>query len=276
MLNSYYLSSRKSHDKNTIVNLGSVDGKAVIVGNGKPVIIAGPCVLEDEKSAVNLALKLKETGVNTFRAMLFKPRTSPYSFQGIDKAGIPILKKIKQITGLILVTEVREIAEAEAVAGYTDVFQIGTRNMSNFNLLKQVGKLQKPVLLKRGMGATIEELLCAAEYVLAEGNQNVILCERGIRTFENYTRFTLDISAVPAVKELSHLPIIVDPSHATGRRSLVLPLAKASIAAGADGIMLEVHEHPAESKSDPEQAITPDELKVFFDEFVSSTMQYKH
>lgn len=276
MLNSYYLSSRKSHDKNTIVNLGSVDGKAVIVGNGKPVIIAGPCVLEDEKSAVNLALKLKETGVNIFRAMLFKPRTSPYSFQGIDKAGIPILKKIKQITGLILVTEVREIAEAEAVAGYTDVFQIGTRNMSNFNLLKQVGKLQKPVLLKRGMGATIEELLCAAEYVLAEGNQNVILCERGIRTFENYTRFTLDISAVPAVKELSHLPIIVDPSHATGRRSLVLPLAKASIAAGADGIMLEVHEHPAESKSDPEQAITPDELKVFFDEFVSSTMQYKH
>ena len=261
MDSSYFLSSRKSHNENTVVKIGSIDGEDVFVGSGKPVVIAGPCVLEDEQTSIGLALKLKQIGVKIFRAMLFKPRTSPYSFQGMDRAGIPILKKIKQATGLILVTEVREIAEAEATAPYTDVFQIGTRNMSNFNLLKQVGKMQKPVLIKRGMGATIEELLCAAEYILAEGNQNVILCERGIRTFENYTRFTLDISAIPAVKELSHLPIIADPSHASGKSSLVIPLAKASIAAGADGVMIEVHEHPSQSKSDPEQAITPKELE---------------
>jgi 3-deoxy-7-phosphoheptulonate synthase len=249
-MHPYFLASRNYKNQNTVINVGSVDGFEVNVGGDEPVFIAGPCSIEDEESALQLALKLKHFGVKIFRAMIFKPRTSPYSFQGLDTAGIPVLKSLKSKT------------EADAAFGYTDIFQIGTRNMSNFNLLKHVGGLNKPVILKRGMGSTIEELLCAAEYILAQGNQDVILCERGIRTFETYTRFTLDISAVPAIKELSHLPVIIDPSHASGKSSLVAPLSRAGLAAGADGVMIEVHEHPEISKSDGSQAIKPEQLSA--------------
>lgn len=261
-MHPYFLASREYKNQNTVINVGSVDGFEVNIGGDEPVFIAGPCSIEDEESALQLALKLKQFGVKIFRAMIFKPRTSPYSFQGLDTAGIPVLKMLKSKTGMILLTEVREAHEADAAFGYTDIFQIGTRNMSNFNLLKHVGSLNKPVILKRGMGSTIEELLCAAEYILAQGNQDVILCERGIRTFETYTRFTLDISAVPAIKELSHLPVIIDPSHASGRSSLIAPLTRAGLAAGADGVMIEVHEHPEDSKSDGSQAIKPEQLSA--------------
>lgn len=261
-MHPYYLASKEYKSESTRIKLGNVDDEPVFVGGdlAEPVFIAGPCSIEGEESAVELALSLKELGIKVLRAMIYKPRTSPYSFQGLDKPGLTVLKKLKQATGMLLITEVREQEEAEQAAPYVSLFQIGTRNMTNFALLKKVAKMQKPIILKRGMGATIEEFLCAAEYILAQGNPNVILCERGIRTFETYTRFTLDISAVPAVKELSHLPIIVDPSHGTGKSSLVLPMARASLAAGADGVMLEVHQQPSMSKSDNFQAITPREL----------------
>jgi 3-deoxy-7-phosphoheptulonate synthase len=190
--------------------------------------------------------------------MIFKPRSSPYSFQGLGRAGIEILDKIKVETGLLILTEVRDQLEAEMVADHADIIQVGTRNMSNFQLLRHLGQIPRPILLKRGMGSSIEELLCAAEYLLAHGNADVILCERGIRTFEHFTRFSLDIGAVPSLKELSHLPVIVDPSHASGRSSLVEPLALAALAAGADGLMLEVHPQPEAAFSDGAQSISPD------------------
>lgn len=262
--NSYYLASRNAQRKNSLIRVGNGEN-AVTFGADQIVCIAGPCALETEESALSLAEKIKSSGLKMFRAMIFKPRSSPYSFQGLGRAGIPILRKIKDKTGLLLLTEVRDPLEAELVQDVADIIQVGTRNMSNFQLLKHLGQIKKPVLLKRGMGSSIEELLCAAEYLLAHGNPDVILCERGIRTFEQYTRFSFDIGAVPVIKELSHLPIIVDPSHATGRSSLVEPLMLAGIAAGADGVMLEVHESPGEAFSDGTQSVKPDKLKTMLE-----------
>lgn len=257
--NSYYLASRKCHRKNSLITVGEGCGK-VVFGGDQVVSIAGPCAIETEETAIDLARKIRQVGCKVFRGMIFKPRSSPYAFQGLGKAGLPILQKIKELTGLSILTEVRDPLEAEMVFDFVDMIQVGTRNMSNFQLLRHLGKMKKPILLKRGMGACIEELLCAAEYLLAHGNSDVILCERGIRTFEHFTRFSLDIGAIPVVKELSHLPIIIDPSHASGKKSLVEPLSMAGIAAGADGVMLEVHEAPADAYSDGTQTIRPDEF----------------
>ncbi|GAB4268826.1 MAG: 3-deoxy-7-phosphoheptulonate synthase [Candidatus Rifleibacteriota bacterium] len=258
--NSYFLASRKCNRRNSLIKVGTGSGQLTF-GGDEVVTIAGPCALETEESALSLALKVKEAGCRLFRAMIFKPRSSPYSFQGLGKLGIPILKRLREETGLLLLTEVRDPFEAETVQDFVDMIQVGTRNMSNFQLLRHLGQIKKPILLKRGMGASIEELLCAAEYVLAHGNPDVVLCERGIRTFEHFTRFSLDIGAVPAIKELSHLPVIIDPSHASGKKSLVEPLAMAGIAAGAAGVMLEVHEAPLKAFSDGTQSIQPEELK---------------
>jgi 3-deoxy-7-phosphoheptulonate synthase len=255
---SYYLASRRCHRKNSLIRAGRSGDNEVIFGGDEAVMIGGPCAVESEEGAINLARKIREAGCRVFRGMIFKPRSSPYSFQGLGRAGIGILDKIKAETGLLILTEVRDQHEAELVADHADIIQVGTRNMSNFQLLRHLGEIPRPILLKRGMGSSIEELLCAAEYLLAHGNTDVILCERGIRTFEHFTRFSLDIGAVPALKELSHLPVIVDPSHASGRSNLVEPLSLAALAAGADGLMLEVHQRPESAFSDGAQSISPD------------------
>jgi len=235
----------------SIVRVGKVK-----VGQGF-TIIAGPCSVESEEQTVETAIAIKELGADMLRGGAFKPRTSPYAFQGLGLRGLKILAKAREITGLPVVSEVTDTRDVSWVCEYCDVLQIGARNMQNFSLLKEVGKVNKPVLLKRGMYSTIEEWLNCAEYILNEGNPDVILCERGIRTIETYTRNTLDLSAVPAVKELTHLPIITDPSHGTGRISLIGPMSMASAACGADGIIIEVHRNPAEALSDKEQALTP-------------------
>ncbi|MDQ1335308.1 MAG: 3-deoxy-7-phosphoheptulonate synthase [Thermodesulfobacteriota bacterium] len=222
------------------------------------VVIAGPCSVESEEQTLKTAQEVKAAGAHMLRGGAFKPRTSPYDFQGLGLQGLKILEKAKQETGLPIVTEVTDPRDVSWVSEYADVLQIGTRNMQNFSLLKEVGKIDKPVLLKRGMNSTLKEWLNCAEYILAAGNPNVILCERGIRTFETYTRNTLDLSIVPAVKETSHLPIIVDPSHGTGRLSMIEPMSLAAMAAGADGIMVEVHCKPAEAMCDKDQAMSPD------------------
>ncbi|HIJ58441.1 MAG TPA: 3-deoxy-7-phosphoheptulonate synthase [Deltaproteobacteria bacterium] len=241
---------------------GDDAGRTVIsVGNVKFgedfVVIAGPCSVESEEQTIKTAQEVKAAGANMLRGGAFKPRTSPYDFQGLGLQGLKILEKAKQETGLPIVTEVTDPRDVSWVSEYADVLQIGTRNMQNFSLLKEVGKLDKPVLLKRGMNSTLKEWLNCAEYILAGGNPNVILCERGIRTFETYTRNTLDLSIVPSVKELSHLPIIVDPSHGTGRLSLIEPMSLAAMAAGADGIMVEVHYDPNKAICDKDQAMSP-------------------
>jgi 3-deoxy-7-phosphoheptulonate synthase len=222
------------------------------------VVIAGPCSVESEEQVIKTAWKVKEAGANMLRGGAFKPRTSPYSFQGLGLQGLKILEKAKKETGLPIVTEVLDPRDVTWVCEYADVLQIGTRNMQNFTLLQEVGKAHKPVLLKRGMYSTLSEWLNCAEYILAEGNPNVILCERGIRTFETYTRNTLDLSIVPSVREVSHLPIIVDPSHGTGRLSVIEPMSLASMAAGAHGIIIEVHHNPSEAVCDKEQTMSPD------------------
>ena len=222
------------------------------------VVIAGPCSVESETQTIGTARKVKEAGANMLRGGAFKPRTSPYDFQGLGLKGLKILEKAKKETGLPVVTEVTDPRDVSWVCEYADVLQIGTRNMQNFSLLKEVGKVDTPVLLKRGMYSTLKEWLNCAEYILAEGNPNVILCERGIRTFETYTRNTLDLSIVPSVKEISHLPIIVDPSHGTGRLSIIEPMSLAAMAAGADGILIEVHYNPAEAMCDKDQAMPPE------------------
>jgi 3-deoxy-7-phosphoheptulonate synthase len=221
------------------------------------VLIAGPCGVESEKQTIITAQKVKESGANMLRGGAFKPRTSPYSFQGLGLQGLKILGKAKKETGLPIVSEVIDPRDVSWVSEYVDVLQIGARNMQNYSLLKEVGRVRKPVLLKRGMYSTLSEWLNCAEYILAEGNPNVILCERGIRTFETYTRNTLDLNMVPAVKEVTHLPIIVDPSHGTGRLSLVEPMCMAAVAAGADGLIVEVHYNPAEAMSDKDQTLDP-------------------
>jgi 3-deoxy-7-phosphoheptulonate synthase len=222
------------------------------------VVIAGPCSVESEKQILDTARAVKAAGADMLRGGAFKPRTSPYSFQGLGIQGLKILGKAKQETGLPIVTEVVDPRDVSWVAEFADVLQIGTRNMQNFSLLKEVGSAGRPVLLKRGMHSTLEEWLNCAEYILSEGNPEVILCERGIRTFETYTRNTLDLSAVPAIKELSHLPIIIDPTHSTGRISLIASMSMAAVAAGADGMIVEVHHKPQEALCDADQALTPD------------------
>ena len=222
------------------------------------VVIAGPCSVESEAQTIGTAREVKDAGANMLRGGAFKPRTSPYDFQGLGLKGLKILEKAKKETGLPVVTEVTDPRDVSWVCEYADVLQIGTRNMQNFSLLKEVGKVDTPVLLKRGMYSTLKEWLNCAEYILAEGNPNVILCERGIRTFETYTRNTLDLSIVPSVKEISHLPIIVDPSHGTGRLSIIEPMSLAAMAAGADGIIIEVHYKPAEALCDKDQAMPPE------------------
>jgi len=222
------------------------------------VVMAGPCVVENKKQIFETAQQVKAAGAKILRGGAFKPRTSPYSFQGLEEEGLKLLAQAGEETGLLVVTEVMSVNQIELVGKYTDIFQVGARNMQNFVLLKELGKIRKPILLKRGMSATLEELLLSAEYILSQGNDQVILCERGIRTFENYTRNTLDLSAVPALKLLSHLPVIVDPSHATGKWRLVSPMSKAAIAVGADGLLIEVHPDPKSSLSDGAQTLKID------------------
>ena len=236
----------------TIIKIGNVS-----VGE-EFFVIAGPCSVESEKQTVETAIAVKKSGAKMLRGGAFKPRTSPYAFQGLGLKGLKILEKAKKETGLPIVTEVIDSRDVTWICEYADVLQIGARNMQNFSLLKEVGKSKKPVLLKRGMHSTLSEWLNCAEYILSEGNPNVILCERGIRTFETYTRNTLDISMVPAVKELTHLPIIVDPSHGTGRLSLIKPMSFAAIAAGVDGLIVEAHIDPRNAKSDKDQQMTPE------------------
>jgi 3-deoxy-7-phosphoheptulonate synthase len=226
------------------------------------VVMAGPCSVESEKQTLAAAYAVKAAGADILRGGAFKPRTSPYSFQGLGLQGLKILDKARQETGLPIVTEVLDPRDVSWVAEFADILQIGTRNMQNFALLKEVGTTQRPVLLKRGMFSTLEEWLNCAEYILSEGNPNVILCERGIRTFENYTRNTLDLSAVPAIKELTHLPIVIDPTHSTGRLSLIGPMSLASVASGADGLLIEVHHDPSTALCDADQALTPERFET--------------
>lgn len=254
ILKPYKLASRDFKKQNSIIDVGG----GVKIGGKKLVVMAGPCSVENEKLLIDIAKSVKKAGATVLRGGAFKPRTSPYSFQGLGIKGLKMLAKARQETGLRIVTELMDVRSLDEVSKYADIIQIGARNMQNFDLLKEVGKTKKPVLLKRGMSNTIKEFLMSAEYILSEGNFNVILCERGIRTFEDATRFTLDVAAVPVVKNLSHLPIIVDPSHATGRWGLVSPSAKAAIAAGADGLIVEVHPNPEEAMSDGEQSLLPE------------------
>jgi len=255
ILKPYKLASRDFKEEPTLVQAGPVT-----FGGGKVPLIAGPCAVENRDQLLTVARELKRLGARMLRGGAFKPRTSPYSFQGLAKEGLELLKEAREETGLPVVTEVVSPQEVELVAEYSDVLQIGARNMQNFILLSAVGQAQKPVILKRGPAALVEEWLMAAEYIMKEGNFQVILCERGIRTFETATRNTLDVSAVPLVKNLSHLPVIVDPSHAAGRRDLVFPLACAALAAGADGLMVEVHPCPEKALSDGPQSLTPVEF----------------
>ena len=261
----YKKANRLFHPADTIVD---VNGSKV---GGKYLgIMAGPCSVESEKQIVEVAKAVKASGANFLRGGAFKPRTSPYSFQGLELEGLELLKIAKQETGLPIVTELMSTAYLDKFVEDVDVIQIGARNMQNFDLLKEVGKTQTPILLKRGMSSTIEEWLMSTEYIMAGGNENVILCERGIRTFETATRNTLDLSAVPVIKEKSHLPIIIDPSHATGKRDLVEPLAKAAIAVGADGLMIEVHNNPAKALCDGKQSIKPET----FDDIMKTVKKY--
>lgn len=237
-------------EHNTVINVNDVH-----IGEGYFTVIAGPCALENEDIAIRTGKAVENAGAKVFRCSLFKPRTSPYTYQGFGIDGIELLKLLHSETNLLLETEILSTDHLEKLASEADILRIGSRNMDNYELLKQVGRIQKPVILKRNMSATLEEFLLAAEYILSVGNNKVILCERGIRTFENYTRNTLDILAVPALKELTHLPVIVDPSHSTGKSSLVPAASKAAVAAGADGLMIEVHPDPPSSYSDGEQSI---------------------
>jgi 3-deoxy-7-phosphoheptulonate synthase len=257
VLEPYKLASKTTNPEGTKVPIG----KGVVVGGEKVIVIAGPCSVESENQIMEVAQKVKEAGAHALRGGAFKPRTAPYSFQGLGKKGLEMLAEAGRKTGLPIVTEVMSPEDVKTVAEYADVLQVGARNVQNFPLLKKLGKTDKPVLLKRGLMTTIEEFLLAAEYILAEGNPNVILCERGIRTFETATRNTLDISAIPVLKKKTHLPVIVDPSHATGYWEYVPPMCYAAIAAGADGLIVEVHPNPEEALSDGTQSLKPEKFK---------------
>lgn len=258
---SYKLANRQFHADYSIIKVGNTS-----IGGDELVIMSGPCAVESEDQVMETAIAIKKAGAQILRGGAYKPRTSPYSFQGLEEDGLKLMAAAGKETGLAVVCEVTSLEAVEKAVQYVDMLQIGARNMQNFYLLKEVGKTNLPVLLKRGLAATIDEWLNAAEYIMSEGNMNVVLCERGIRTFETATRNTLDLSAVPIIKQKSHLPIIVDPSHATGVRSLVAPLAKASIAAGADGLMIEVHPNPATALSDGPQSLTPAEFEILCQE----------
>ncbi len=260
----YKLASREVHPKNTVINI-----KGTKIGGNKLIVIAGPCSIESAEQMQKIAVGLKKLGVKIIRGGAYKPRTSPYSFQGLGEKGIEILKKTAEEHGLLTVTEVLDIRDVDFVSKNTDIVQIGSRNMQNFELLKEVGSIGKPVLLKRGGNACVEELLLSAEYILLNGNPKVILCERGIKTFERETKNTLSLSSVPLIKELSHLPIIVDPSHGTGKKSLVEPMAKASVACGCDGLIIEVHPNPNKALSDSEQQLNLQEFKLLMKKITS-------
>jgi len=253
VLKPYKLASREFKELSTIIKINDVS-----IGGKEITLMAGPCAVENEEQIFDIAHRISNAGVKILRGGAFKPRTSPYSFQGLGEQGLKIMSEAARKYELLIVTEVMSIEQIEMVSNYADILQIGARNMQNFTLLKELGKIKKPVMLKRGLSSTIEELLLSAEYILSGGNKKVILCERGIRTFETYTRNTLDLSAIPAIKELSHLPIIVDPSHSTGRKELVQPMSKAAVAAGADGLVIEVHPNPEEALSDGAQSLDLD------------------
>jgi 3-deoxy-7-phosphoheptulonate synthase len=253
VLRPFKLASREFHPHDTVVPINGVS-----VGGKKLAVIAGPCAVEDREGLMEAAQAVREAGAHMLRGGAFKPRTSPYSFQGLGEEGLRFLAEARETTGLPVVTEVMAPEQVPLVTTYADILQIGARNMQNFALLHAVGEAQRPVLLKRGMMSTVEELLMSAEYILSHGNERVMLCERGIRTFESYTRNTLDISAVPLLKQLSHLPVVVDPSHGTGKWELVSAVSKAAVAAGADGLIIEVHPHPSRALSDGAQSLRPD------------------
>lgn len=258
----YKMVSRDFHPRPTMIKIGGVE-----IGEGRsPITIAGPCAVESKEQIIRTAKAVKAAGADMLRGGAFKPRTGPYTFQGLGEEGLKLLALAKKETGLPIVSEIMSVENLELVTNYVDVLQVGARNMQNFDLLREVGRIRKPVLLKRGLSATIEEFLAAAEYILSEGNSQVILCERGIRTYETATRNTLDLSIIPIIKELSHLPIIVDPSHATGKRSLVPPMAKAALVAGAHGIMIEVHPEPEKALSDGPQSLTIPGFEKLMDE----------
>ena len=260
----YKKANRKFHPEDTVVDVGGVK-----VGGGTFTVIAGPCSVESREQLTGIAEDVKAAGAKLLRGGAFKPRTSPYSFQGMGVDGLELLLEAKKATGLPVVTELMSPKYCQLFEETVDLVQIGARNMQNFDLLKEVGKMSKPILLKRGLANTYEEWIMSAEYIMSEGNQNVILCERGIRTFENYTRNTLDVSAIPAIKRMSHLPIVVDPSHAGGYSWLVEPLALAAIAAGADGLIIEVHNNPAKALCDGQQSLTP----IQFDELMEKAQK---
>uniref|UniRef100_A0A7C2IC86 3-deoxy-7-phosphoheptulonate synthase n=1 Tax=Ammonifex degensii TaxID=42838 RepID=A0A7C2IC86_9THEO len=262
ILQPYKMASRSFRADRTVIDLG--DG--IVIGTERIHVMAGPCAVESREQLLTAAEKVKAAGATILRGGAFKPRTSPYSFQGLGEEGLKILAEAREKFGLKIITEVMDIRTVPLVAEYADIIQIGTRNMQNFDLLKEVGKANKPVLLKRGLSATIEEWLMAAEYILFHGNTNVILCERGIRSFETYTRNTLDLSAVPVVKHLSHLPVVVDPSHGLGRWKFVAPMCQAAIAAGADGLLVEVHPNPAAALCDGAQSLTPENFAAMMDD----------
>jgi 3-deoxy-7-phosphoheptulonate synthase len=264
----YKLVSREVKNEDSIIQVG-LSGRpdaGVAIGGRELAIIAGPCAIESREQAFAAARSVRKAGARLFRGGAFKPRTSPYSFQGLGEDGLQILSEVRREFGLAIVTETIDPENCDLVAEYADILQIGARNMQNFSLLKRAGRLKKPVLLKRGMSATLEEFLMAAEYILSEGNYNVILCERGVRTFADHTRNTLDLSVIPAVKRLSHLPIIVDPSHGTGKRDKVTPLARAAVAVGADGLIVEVHPNPERALSDGYQSLFPEQFEELMEQ----------
>lgn len=260
IMKPYKLAGKELKKEPTVVKVGNVE-----IGGKEVVIMAGPCAIENEETYIGTAIKVKESGAKILRGGAFKPRTSPYAFQGLEEDGLKIMAKARDITGLVLVTEVVDTRDVDLIASYADIIQIGARNMQNFKLLHEVGLTNKPILLKRGLAATIEEWLMAAEYIMAAGNSNIILCERGIRTYETATRNTIDISAIPVTKELSHLPIVVDPSHATGTWKYVNALSKGAVATGADGLIIEVHSDPSNALCDGPQSLRPSK----FDQLVN-------
>jgi 3-deoxy-7-phosphoheptulonate synthase len=261
----FRLASRETKNEDTIVRVTG-PRESINIGEGYCTVIAGPCAVENRDDYVTLAQFLAKSGAHLLRGGLFKPRTSPYSFRGLGKEGLEIMKDARAATGLPIITEVMDVRDLDHLVGEVDILQVGSRNMQNYALLDELGQVGTPVLLKRGFSATIEEWLLAAEYILAQGNPQVILCERGIRTFEPYTRNTVDIGAVALIKKLSHLPVLVDPSHATGKWDMVIPVAKAAVAAGADGVMVEVHQDPDQALSDGKQSLTRDNFIKMVDQ----------
>lgn len=275
MKTPYKLVSRAFQATNTMISIGtSRTCQPVLLGGGEPIVMAGPCAVENREQLLTTAQAVKAAGAQVLRGGAFKPRTSPYQFQGLGVEGLELLAEAREMTGLPVITEVMEPELVETVAHYADILQIGTRNMQNFPLLRAAGQQPKPVMLKRGLAATIDEWLLAAEYIVAAGNPNVILCERGVRSFDPQTRNVLDLACVPLLHQLTHLPVVVDPSHATGRRELIVPMARAAIAAGAEGLLLEVHPDPNTALCDGKQSITPDQLHEIMSETRALTLLF--